>query len=175
METSFTVPGDPMGKQRPKFARRGKFTTTYTPAKTRQYEEKVKIEYNKVNRGVFFEGPLQVDIHGVFRIPKSVSKKKAEEMIGKPHDKKPDSDNLGKIILDPLNQLAFKDDGQVSKLYVDKVYGKEPRVEVNIREIQEVDRKVMPAVVFLYRYPIPAVYSLDNITNMGGLLYNGTV
>lgn len=168
LETSFIVPGNPMGKQRPKFTHKGKISIAYTPEKTRKYEEKVKIEYNKVNRGTFFEGPLSIDIHGVFSIPKSVSKKKHQELIGQPHDKKPDSDNMGKIILDPLNKLAFNDDGQVSKLNIDKVYGENPRVEVRIREMQSiVEKEIRPAIVFLTQYPMPAIYSLTD-TYLGG-------
>ena len=34
----FTVEGTPVGKGRPKFARRGNFVTAYTPTKTRTYE-----------------------------------------------------------------------------------------------------------------------------------------
>ena len=39
----FTVPGAPVPKGRPKFARRGKFVTTYTPAATASYENLVKV------------------------------------------------------------------------------------------------------------------------------------
>lgn len=136
MQVEFTVPGPPKGKQRPKFARRGRFTTTYTPKQTVEYEKKVEISYNKENRGNFLLGPIKVDILGVFPIPKSVSKKKREELNGSPHMKKPDCDNLAKIILDPLNLLAYHDDGQVSRLYVDKIYGEEPRVEVKLTEMK---------------------------------------
>ena len=37
----FTVPGNPFGKQRPKFARMGTYTKTYTPKKTPQHEKEV--------------------------------------------------------------------------------------------------------------------------------------
>ena len=40
---TFTVPGTPVGKGRPKFARRGNFTVAYTPEKTASYENLVKI------------------------------------------------------------------------------------------------------------------------------------
>ena len=49
-----------------------------------------------------------------------------------PYLKKPDCDNIAKIILDSLNGIAFKDDNQVSKLEVNKVYGTEDKVEVEI-------------------------------------------
>lgn len=146
LKVEFTVPGKPKGKGRPKFARRGMFTTTYTPKPTVQYEKEVKISYNKANRGTVLNGPLSVEILGVFPVPKSVSKKKHREMIGTPHVKKPDCDNVAKIILDPLNRLAFHDDGQVSRLSIDKVYGEDARVEVTIKELQPV---IKPAIYFL--------------------------
>ena len=37
-QVMFTVEGTPVGKGRPKFARRGNFVSTYTPTKTRDYE-----------------------------------------------------------------------------------------------------------------------------------------
>ena len=54
--------------------------------------------------------------------------------------KKPDVDNIIKIILDSLNGLAYKDDAQIvartcQKLYVND--DNEPRVEVKIEKIVE--------------------------------------
>lgn len=166
MELHFSVPGKPMGKQRPKFARRGRFITTYTPKQTREYEERVKIEYNKAHRGDYFEGPLEIDITGIFPVPSSISKKKSKELIGTVHDKKPDCDNMAKIILDPLNKLAYNDDGQVSKLNVTKIYGEEPKVEVTIRQINLVNTTTNPIIcplIFLDRFPEPAIYTITNL------------
>ena len=42
------------------------------------------------------------DITFVIKIPKSISKKKTLEIVGKPHDKKPDLDNLIKAFQDCL-------------------------------------------------------------------------
>ena len=39
----FTVPGNPFGKQRPKFARMGTYTKTYTPKETTQHEKQVRL------------------------------------------------------------------------------------------------------------------------------------
>ena len=46
-----------------------------------------------------------------------------------------DCDNLAKIILDSLNDIAYKDDAQVSRLTVRKLYSERPRVEVTLTEI----------------------------------------
>ena len=39
---TYSVEGNPIGKGRPKFARRGNFVSTYTPTKTRDYETVIK-------------------------------------------------------------------------------------------------------------------------------------
>lgn len=38
----FTVKGNPFGKERPKFARRGNFVQTYTPKNTLQHEKRLQ-------------------------------------------------------------------------------------------------------------------------------------
>lgn len=48
--------------------------------------------------------------------------------------KKPDIDNIVKIILDAMNKFAFKDDTQVTKLEVEKRYSEIPRVYIKIEE-----------------------------------------
>ena len=48
--------------------------------------------------------------------------------------KKPDIDNIAKIILDALNQLAFKDDNQIVKLDIEKIYSEEEKVYIKIEE-----------------------------------------
>jgi len=44
LQIEFTVLGDPKGKGRPRFSRVGKFTKTYTDAKTKMYEDKIASE-----------------------------------------------------------------------------------------------------------------------------------
>ena len=48
--------------------------------------------------------------------------------------KKPDIDNVVKIVLDALNKIAFKDDNQITKLYVEKIYGLEEKIVIRIEE-----------------------------------------
>ena len=49
--------------------------------------------------------------------------------------KKPDADNVAKIILDGLNHIAWDDDTQVVDMMVIKRYSEEPFVAVIIEEI----------------------------------------
>lgn len=136
-EVKFIVPGEPQGKARPRFARIGNYTRTYTPDETVRYENLVKLFYQQETKGIKLEGEIAAKIVGVFPIPKSVSKKNRELMLqGKIlHTKKIDCDNLAKIILDSVNGIAYDDDKQVCRLYVEKVYGEKPRVEVTLKEI----------------------------------------
>ena len=49
--------------------------------------------------------------------------------------KKCDADNIAKIVLDPLNRLAYTDDSQVAQLIVTKEYGEKEQVHVTLEEI----------------------------------------
>ena len=84
------------------------------------------------------EGALSIDIKFYFPIPKSYTKKKKTEIQNGTlkYVKKPDIDNCIKSILDGLNELAFKDDNQVFEVYAIKKYSENPRVEVEIKEIE---------------------------------------
>ena len=48
--------------------------------------------------------------------------------------KKPDIDNIVKIVLDSMNRIAFKDDNQITKLEVEKKYGIEDKIQIKIEE-----------------------------------------
>lgn len=137
MYVRFMVLGDPKGKERPKFARRGRFVQAYTPKQTVAYERRVKESYLEDCSSVYLEGPIEARITGIFKVPKSVSKKKKQELLGDYCLTKPDGDNIGKIILDPLNNVAYDDDRQVCDLSVTKIYGEIPRVVVELEEINK--------------------------------------
>lgn len=137
-EVKFTILGEPKGKGRPRFAKRGRFVSKYTPEETLNYEAFIKMCYISEAGGKKFEGPVEADIRCYFGIPKSVSKKKRGWMeIGAiPCMKKPDTDNIAKSILDSLNTIAYDDDRQIVSLRVMKHYGETPRVDVTIREVE---------------------------------------
>ena len=129
----FEVPGKITGKGRPRVN-----TTTaiaYTPAKTKEYEELVKqyfiIKYRRINP---LEGRIKINITAYFSVPKNTSKKQEENMLNNTISptKKPDIDNIAKIILDALNKLAFKDDNQITKLEIEKKYGTEEKISVKV-------------------------------------------
>lgn len=129
-----------MGKQRPRVMRTG---ITYTPKETVSYENLVRLIYSQPPGSRYFEGPVRMQVKAYFDIPKSTSKKKAELMkVGQERPcKKPDWDNIGKIISDALNTFAYHDDSQVVECNVQKYYADNPRVEVEIESIESEDIK----------------------------------
>lgn len=131
----FEILGQPIAKQRPRMTRAG---IAYTPAKTVNYETVVKYTYQSLyaHREPIM-GHIKASITAVFPVPKSYSKKKTAELLSGHHnyDKKPDCDNLAKIILDALNGIAYKDDSQVTVLHITKEYGTQPKVIVELEEI----------------------------------------
>lgn len=52
------------------------------------------------------------------------------------HTKKPDVDNLAKILFDVMSKVFFYDDSQICKLTVLKIYDEKPRTEILIEELQ---------------------------------------
>lgn len=134
----FEVLGEPVAKGRPKFS----MTTgrTYTPAKTVNYENLVKLSYQaQIGNKMIAAGiPIEMKIEAYFGIPQSKSKKQKREMAEKKifPTKKPDADNLIKSICDALNCVAFYDDSQVVKITVNKFYGEEPKVVIMIGEYE---------------------------------------
>ena len=139
MQMSFIIFGNPFGKQRPRVVSRGEFSKAYTPKETVNYENLVKYSYIEQAKGFKFpdEAQLSVEITAYYAIPKSTSKKKTAEMLAgtiRP-TKKPDFDNIGKIICDSLNTIAYHDDSAIVEAQVHKFYGENPRVEVILKEL----------------------------------------
>lgn len=127
----FVVPGDPRGKERPRFNYLTK--TVYTPEKTKQYEELIKHAYLAAKEEQLLEGPIKATLIAYYKIPKNTSKKTKEAMLKKEilPCKKPDADNIIKC-LDALNKIAFDDDCQLVSVVFNKFYGEEPRLEINL-------------------------------------------
>lgn len=136
MRVQFEIPGPPEGKGRPKFSTRGKFVSVRIPDKTVLYENLVKTEY-RVQCGKTRFGDadmLRMEISAYYEIPASASKKKKGEMAAQSlrPTKKPDLDNIFKVIADSLNQIAYRDDAQIVEATVNKYFSDVPRVVVAI-------------------------------------------
>lgn len=128
-----TIPGVPFGKGRHRTTRTG---IVYTPKETVNYQALVKQTFQAAYpHWVPTEAAVEMVFTAYFEMPLSVSRTKREKMLAfaiRP-SKKPDWDNIGKIICDSLNKILCRDDGQVVDGHVKKYYAEQPRVEVDIR------------------------------------------
>lgn len=132
MTIRFVVEGEPRGKGRARITRHG----AYTPETTVMYENLIKIEYQRQCQGKRFgdNQALAMEVVAVYAIPASASKTKRAAMLRgelRP-TKKPDWDNIGKIVSDALNQIAYRDDSQIVDCRVQKIYGENPKMTVCI-------------------------------------------
>lgn len=128
---TFLIPGPPQGKARPRVVRgAGGRVHTYTPDGTAAYEQLVREQYRKAARipagGVQFpdEAAIRLTVTAGFPVPKSASRKNRARMLAgeiRPA-KRPDFDNIGKIIADALNGVAYRDDAQIVEAQVVKIY-----------------------------------------------------
>lgn len=112
---SFTVPFV-KGKGRVRFVKQT--GRTYTPDKTAEAMERVRVAYLMAagGRSAPKGTPVRVSITTARPMPKGKPKRIEEE----PDVYKPDADNVAKLVLDALNGLAWKDDTQVTTLTVQK-------------------------------------------------------
>ncbi len=129
-----TLDVEPKGQMRPRFFSAGKFQKTYK-------HEKQKAEESKLLGLLYQHAPqkplecaVELKIVAYMPIPKSWPKwKRASAMEGSLRpDKKPDADNLTKMILDVFNGIFWRDDKQVVDISVKKYYSHSPRWEIEI-------------------------------------------
>ena len=131
----FEVPGKVVGKGRPRLNTYSGIV--YTPTKTKDYETLVEqyflLKYPKFK---VFEGRVKVSIIAYFAIPKATKKSDIKEMLDNniSPTKKPDIDNIVKVVLDIMNKFAFRDDNQITKLEVEKKYSIEDKIYIKIEE-----------------------------------------
>lgn len=136
---AFVVPGPVRGKGRPRFARAGKFTRTFTDDKTVAYEALVKLAAGAVmGAAPPTETAVVVSIAAYRAVPTSWSRRRREQALQgliRPAGK-PDCDNIAKIVCDAMNGIVYRDDAQVWDLRVRKAWdanGAE-RVAVTVSE-----------------------------------------
>ena len=103
---TFTVPGKPVGKMRHRSFTRGKFTSTYTPKPTVEYEKRVK--QCAIDAGV--ELMERVEVNLLIVIPCRWKRYKTKPDILLEPLSRSDDDNIEKSIKDALKGVAYKDD-----------------------------------------------------------------
>lgn len=140
---SFFIPGDIRGKGRPRSRVCGKpgskqFVQVYSQKEDVHYENLVKLTFmnaaqkdgwKMVEQGV----PVKAEFTCMFERPASMKTKRNINI--KYAMKKPDFDNIEKIICDPLNKIAYYDDSQIVSATIDKIFADDnpPGVIVTFR------------------------------------------
>lgn len=130
---TFTVPGEPRGKQRPRTPPNG--GRPYTPQQTVSYENWVKTcAVDHMSMAPPLQGPLSLTVRVVRTRPASWPKKRQAEIWD---TRKPDYDNLAKICSDAMNGIVYADDAQIAVAAVFKMLGAEPCVEITVAELPQ--------------------------------------
>jgi Holliday junction resolvase RusA-like endonuclease len=134
------IPGEPVPKGRPRVTRQG---IAYTPTRTRQYENLVRLAWRQVYHGaapIPAGTAVRVQIDCVFAPLASATKAERDlwqNGICTRMARRPDLDNLVKAVLDGLDGVAWQDDGCVQELLARKYRGARPGVVVHVEAIQE--------------------------------------
>jgi Holliday junction resolvase RusA-like endonuclease len=129
-----TIPGDPVA-----WARARRCGNLYfVDAKTAAFKARVaSAGRDAMADAPPLEGPCEVVIHARLPIPKSWSKRKIASAVqgGTRPTHKLDWDNIAKGIGDALNEIVWKDDGQIVDGRVIKYYAAEPCVFVEVSAV----------------------------------------
>lgn len=80
-----------------------------------------------------FEGPTKVEFMFYMPIPKSIPKRELTYW----HSKKPDIDNIEKLLLDAGKGVVWIDDAIICWVEKKKIYDKNPRVIMIVTELHE--------------------------------------
>lgn len=128
---------EPKPQSRPRFARRGNFTTTYEDKGMKVWRDHCQLLIaNQCMGQPMLEGVLRAKVRFYIKPPQYISKVKKnrqsllDEII--PVGKKPDIDNYEKALYDSMSGIVFKDDGQIALHDVGKFYSLNPRIEVEV-------------------------------------------
>jgi len=124
----FFIPGTPKPQARARFARRGKFVSTYSVKN--EWKEVCK-DYIKELDAPSFCTAIEVNLYFQFHRPKShygtgKNSDKLKSSAPEWHTKKPDKDNLEKAVTDALVDAGLLSDdciivrGMTSKSYITK-------------------------------------------------------
>ena len=138
-QVQIIIPGEPVGKGRPRFAVVGGHAKAFTPKKTRDYEELIKWHYVQQNGSFCFDkdDALSLEVLAEMSIAPSNSKTvQQQKRTGEIRPlKKPDADNILKVVQDALNGLAYPDDVQIVESHIVKRYSDAPGLNVLIRKV----------------------------------------
>lgn len=142
---ALTIAGEPVGKGRARAVPRivwkdgepEAVVSLVTPADTRKEEARIRDAFKRAHpKHKPFHGPVLLRFTAVFETPKSFNRQlqDAAKRGVLYATKKPDKDNIEKLIVDALNGVAFADDQQVMGGGI-KRYGSPARIEFSLESL----------------------------------------
>lgn len=130
---TFTIPGEPVAKGRPRATSIAGRARLYTPAKTARYESTVALFASQAMAGrALLDEALEVWIDVHLPVPASWSRTKRDAALSgrlRPASR-PDADNIAKAVTDGCNGVVWTDDSRIVEMHIAKRYALEPRVAV---------------------------------------------
>lgn len=146
-ELNLLIDTEPKAQKRARATGRGKFIRFYDPSSGDKAEYIRLIGEQLPDDFEVFTGPLIVHVTYYMSRPKShlgTGKNSNKLKASAPfrHIKKPDIDNLDKLLLDSMNGFIYKDDAQIIELKSNKKYsinydyGRTGYVHVDIQEVK---------------------------------------
>ena len=130
----------PFGQMRPRFSSRGKFHKAYKDPKQKERESVLIDCLSEFIPEKPIEGGIQLEIMAYMPRPMAHYRGKPKKVNLRPsapiwHTKKPDADNLLKMIKDVMTGRFFKDDAQVCDESIKKLYSEFPRWEIELTQV----------------------------------------
>jgi Holliday junction resolvase RusA-like endonuclease len=139
-QLNLIIQTEPEPKQSARFYQSGKYVKAYQPSKVITYKNTIQsmILEQLPRNFVPFQKAVEVEYKFIFAPLKSFSKKELEriennELIYKAT--KTDADNLEKSLNDAMEKIVFYNDSQIAKHTTIKAFGKVPRTEIIIKEL----------------------------------------
>ncbi len=140
-EIRVRIAGEPCAQGRPRTAVIKGRARVFDPKKSRSWKAEARqaMVLQGVHTLLFPDGPVEVHVTAVFTCPKG-DERKREPRPRRRHAKKPDGENVAKAVLDAATGVLWRDDSQVSDLFVAKrvgAQGEAPYVEIAVRAVPE--------------------------------------
>ena len=139
----FIIPGEPISQGRPRFSTHGGFARAYDPKKSREGKAVVKLcAKEAVQQAQWSEpitGPIEMLVQFGIALPKSQYRKRTP-VKRRWRVKKPDIDNLMKLVKDACSSVVFLDDNQIVRIICEKIQcaqDEAPFTKVRFTELEE--------------------------------------
>jgi Holliday junction resolvase RusA-like endonuclease len=132
---TFTVPGQPQGKGRPRVGKVGGHARMFTPEKTASYEGLIAHSARVAMDGrPLLEGAAACNVFIDCQVPASWSGKRQRAALAGEvlPTAKPDADNVVKAVFDGINGVVWRDDVLCVDVRVRKRYSATPCVRVEV-------------------------------------------